>query len=368
MSAATGRARRALPWVGLAGAVLAAVVVAGPEPEADDRYLDPASTGPSGARALVLLLERFGADVGTAGGPSPGTDVALLLEDELDEAATEDVAAWVDDGGTLVVADPASSFTPEVVGGELADVFGGGSALERRCELPALRETRRLRVAAAQAYEAPSGAVACFPVGDGAFLTAAARGNGTVVALASPDLWVNAAIDEEDHAALAVGLLAPRPGTHVALLRPAEAADPPGLVDLVPKGVKAAVLQLAVAFGIFAAWRARRLGRPVAELQPVAVAGSELVGAVGNLMAQARRRDRAAALLRADLRRSLAERLGLAPDAAPDVVGAVAHQRSGVDADRVARALDDRSLASEEELVALAQSVEAIRQEVTGAR
>lgn len=363
------RTRRALPWVGAAVALVVAVVVAGPEPEADDRYLDPASTGPSGARALVLLVDRFGADVDEAPEPAPDADVALLLEDRLDEAAAEGVARWVDAGGTLVVADPASGFAPEVVDGEPAAPFGAGATLTRRCELAALRDARRLRVGAAPAYEAPLGAVACFPSGDGAFLAAEARGDGTVVALASPGVWVNAAIDEEDHGALAVGLLAPRPGSRVTLLRPREATtEPQGLADLVPGPVKAVLVQLAVAFGLFALWRARRLGRPVAEAQPVAVPGSELVGAVGNLFAQARRRDRAAFLLRDDLRRNLADRLGLPPDAAPDVVAAVAATRSGVAPERVARVLDDRPPGDDAELVALAQSVEALRQEVAGAR
>ena len=60
------------------------------------------------------------------------------------------------------------------------------------------------------------------------------------------------------------------------------------LVDLVSAGVTRALAQLALAFAVYALWRARRLGRPVAEPQPVAVAGSELVAAVGNLLDRTR--------------------------------------------------------------------------------
>ena len=64
----------------------------------------------------------------------------------------------------------------------------------------------------------------------------------------------------------------------------------------------------------FALWKGRRLGRPVAETQPVQIAGSELVVAVGNLMQKAGRPEAAASQLRDDLRRDLTSRLGLAAE------------------------------------------------------
>ena len=47
--------------------------------------------------------------------PDADDDVALVLQDRLDEAQTEAVLAWTRAGGTLVVTDPASSLTPEVL-------------------------------------------------------------------------------------------------------------------------------------------------------------------------------------------------------------------------------------------------------------
>src|SRR6266581_6954843 len=72
--------------------------------------------------------------------------------------------------------------------------------------------------------------------------------------------------------------------------------------------VRLAMWQLVVAFAVLVLWRARRLGRPVAEAQPVQIPGSELVVAVGNLLQRARGRGQAAGLLTDDLRRTLAER------------------------------------------------------------
>ena len=56
---------------------------------------------------------------------------------------------------------------------------------------------------------------------------------------------------------------------------------------------------------LLALWRARRLGRPVAEPVPVELAGSELTAAVGDLMARGHRREAAAAGLRDGVRRAL---------------------------------------------------------------
>jgi hypothetical protein len=138
------------------------------------------------------------------------------------------------------------------------------------------------------------------------------------------------------------------------------------LGDLVAPGVKGAAVQLGVAFLLYALWRARRLGRPVPEPQPVPLAASELVVAVGNLLQQAGRRDEAGALLRADLRRRLAERLGLPLDAPVEVVAATAAARTGVPVERLREALIPVPLARDDELVALSAEVAAV-EEVVGA-
>jgi hypothetical protein len=166
---------------------------------------------------------------------------------------------------------------------------------------------------------------------------------------------------------LLTSLLAPSAGTgSVWVLRP----PPPGggrasLGDLVAPRVRLALWQLAVAFAVLALWRARRLGRPVAEPQPVRLPGSELVVAVGHLLQRAKGRGQAAGLLADDLRRSLAERLGLPPSTPADQVADAAAQRTGVARERVLRALAPRPPRDEAELVALSHAVDAVRREVT---
>ena len=127
-------------------------------------------------------------------------------------------------------------------------------------------------------------------------------------------------------------------------------------------------LELLIAFVVVCLWRARRLGRPVLERQPVELAGSELVAAVGNLLQQARRRGQAAGLLQDELRRTLASRLSLARDSSPEVVAEVAAARTGIDKARILAALTAPPPADEAALVALARETEAVRQEVVHAR
>ena len=120
-----------------------------------------------------------------------------------------------------------------------------------------------------------------------------------------------------------------------------------------------------LAFELLALRRARRRGRPVAEPQPVQLAGAELVVAVGNLLQRAKGRGQAAGLLTDDLRRSLAERLGLPASAPPDQVADTVAARSGVPRERVLRILTHPAPRDEAELVAHRQAVDTSRREVT---
>jgi len=142
------------------------------------------------------------------------------------------------------------------------------------------------------------------------------------------------------------------------------AGGAPTLVDLVPTGVKRALVQLGIAFAVYALVRARRLGRPVSEAQPVAVAGSELVAAVGGLLDRARSPQHAAALLRGDLHRFLVDRLGLPADVTPDVLARVAAERTGIDEAQLVMALGTAPVADDAGLLALADTIDRIREEV----
>jgi hypothetical protein len=375
---------RALPW--LAVVVGLAVVVAVGGRRADEgNPLDPGSPGPLGTKGLVEVLRELGGRVVvSAGQPGAGTDVALLLSDDLTADRRRGLLDWVGRGGTLVVADPGSDVTSvEQVGTTRIGLLD--AELEPRCAEPALADVRRVAAPGGIVFKLPedrpgpgdgrggpagtAGARACFPRNRGAWLLIQPLGSGTVVRLGGASVLVNQELGRADNAVLLASLLVPVEGTSLQVLQPPlPGGGDAGLGDLIAPRVRLALWQLVVAFVLLALWRARRLGRPVAEPQPVQLPGAELVVAVGNLLQRAKGRGQAAGLLTDDLRRSLAERLGMPPSAPADQVADAVAARTGIPRERVLRTLAKATPRDEAELVALSQAVDTIRREVTRVR
>lgn len=320
--------------------------------------LDPSSTAPDGARALVELTEALGGDVELVdGAPADGARVALLLEDRLSRREADDLTAWVRDGGLLVVADPSSLFTP-APRGATPDRLAGG------CDTPALADVGVLSVGTSTTYDVPAGATGCFDAGSGSFLVRRAEGAGSVVSLGGPSVFTNDLLDEEDNAVLAAALLVPDGGT-TAFVRPSlPGGGDRGLADLVGTPVRAALAQLLVAFVVVVTWRSRRLGRPVEEPQPVRIEGSELTRAVGRLLQGNRRPDRAAAILRDRARRDLSGPLGLPLDADVEAVVATVAARTTLAEPEIRRAVAG-PVRTDDDLVETARSLARIREETT---
>jgi len=363
----SARVRQALPWVLVLAGLLAAALIGGRRPD-EGVPLDPSSPGPLGTKALVDVLRELNAEVSVGDAPPAGGGTALLLSDNLDPPAREELLGWVRRGGVLVVADPGSGVSDLEVAGRTT-VGLVETQLQRRCAEPALQGAGRVSAPGGVLFKVPRGSQGCFRRGDGAWLVVQPLGSGTLVRLGGSSALVNRELGKADNAVVAVSLLAPSAGTRVVVLRP----PPPGggsrgLTDLIAPRVKLFGWQLVVAFALVALWRARRLGRPVREPQPVQLEGSELVVAVGNLLQRARGRGQAAGLLSDDLRRVLAERLGLPASAPPERVAETAAARTGIPVERVRAALAPVTPRDEAELVALAHAVDAVRREVTSVR
>jgi len=340
--------------------------------------LSPTSDDRLGTSALVALAGELGADVEVAdrlpdlaADPEP-PDIVLLLEDLLDEDQTGILQDWVDRGGTLVVTDPASSFVPARAGVfEETSELGAPASLRRDCEIGPLAgiDVARVRLRnGGVLYHPPLGSDSCITDGAGdAYLVATGEGDGTVVAFGGAGVLVNAALADGENAPVAAALLAPQPGTRLVVLEPGPLATAGGgrsLIELIAPGVKAALLQLALAFGVYVLWRARRLGRPVLEPQPVAVAGSELVAATGSLLDRSRSPQHAAELLRRDLRGFLCDRLGVPRDADGGVLVTVTAERTGLDPSMLGWALGPDPVSGDAQLVSLAHTIDRIREEV----
>ncbi|MDQ6928028.1 MAG: DUF4350 domain-containing protein [Actinomycetota bacterium] len=361
------RLRTWAPWLAIVATVLGIAFVFGPRPD-KGIPLDPASAKPAGTKAVVETLRLLGADVSVdSTSPGRGVDTALLLVDSLSADDRDAVDAWVRAGGTLVVTDPGSPLNPAEPTGTAAVAFVDPE-LVKDCGVPALAGVDTVVAPGAVLMKVPPGSNGCFKRGSSAWLVVTPVGRGTIVSIGGPAFLTNGQLGKDDNAALVAALLAPAQATRVEMLKP----PPPGggstsLLDLVPERVSLAVVQLAVAFLVVVLWRARRLGRPVVEHQPVELAGSELVVAVGNLMQRAKGREQAAAILRSELRRSLSERLGLPRDIPAGDLADVAAARAGIAPARLRDALTGPAPRDEHDLVALGQSIESIRQEVTRA-
>jgi len=130
--------------------------------------------------------------------------------------------------------------------------------------------------------------------------------------------------------------------------------------------VKLALVQLVLAFVVYAIFRGRRLGKPVLEPQPVQIPGSELVSAVGNLLQQTKSPDRAAAVLRFDLRRRLCERLGLPGTVSAEVIAASVEARTGIAQETSLPLLVDLPCTTEPQLLDLAGGLDDLRRAVLG--
>ena len=291
----------------------------------------------------------------------------LILHDQLDRASRAELVSWIKAGGILVVADPAS----ELAGAAPAVAPGAGGLLTVTgpigpdCSEPALAGVNQIDPAGSHVFRVPAGTEGCFGTGDTAFVVIRGLGAGTIVSMGGPGPWINSELTKQDNAVLAADLLVPHTGTRLTWLNgTAAGAGRRTLVDLVPGRVEEALAQLLVSFVVLALWRGRRLGRPVLERQPVSLPGSELVVAVGNLLHQGHRIDQATGILRADLARRLADRLGISPAAPPQILADATAARTGADPGLILATLAGPPPADEAGLMALAQAADAIRQEV----
>jgi len=368
-------ARRGIRGAGLA--VLAAVVAIGlfwllanPAAPAGPPY-SPSSVAPDGGKALALLLARLGARLDTSGAlPAPHRGVALVLDDELDDAARAQVTGWARRGGVLVVADPSSPLEGASPAQGLPDqALPAPAEMAPDCRAPWAAGVGHVATAGDDLLEVPVGAYACFAVGRDAFAVARNEGAGVVVALGGADLWSNAYLGQDDNALLAADLLVPGRGYTVSwLLAPRVGGGTATLWSLVPARVKGCLAGLAVALLVACLWQARRLGRPVLEDPLVPVPGSELVVATGRLLARNGRRQETASLLRDELCGQLRARFGLAPGTAPATVAQVAAPHVQLPAREVVEALAGPAPLDERQLLELVRTLQLVREEVLSGR
>lgn len=351
----------------------------------EDDAFDPDSTGPDGARGLVLLLEEFAGEVEVVDElPGRNVDVAVLLRDDLSRRARLGLERWIGEGGRLIVADPDSRFTPPHAGLGL----GEGLIEKGTCSVGALADVEVLSVDGRVEFDPDGADGTCFGSEDSAFVHVRAVGDGVLVSIGGAHAFTNARLADHDNAVLAVALGAPHDDTAVAVLRrrltvSADEVEPDlppvddddrevgdgdqTLFQLLPEYLRWVALTLAIAWLVFAISRARRLGTPVAEPQPVRIAGNELVRATGRLL---RRTDSSATarILVTAAHHELADGLALPRTTPAHELAEVAAARSDLDALEIARALSPPTRLDDAGLVLLTRRLDHILQEVLRVR
>ncbi|MEY2460926.1 MAG: hypothetical protein QOG30_2756 [Acidimicrobiaceae bacterium] len=361
-AAATSTTSRTPVFIG-AGLVVALLVIGliagdGSSSTSGPPY-SPSSTSGEGTRGLVLLLGELGADLRVGQKvPDANTQVALLLHDGLDDESRQQLEGWVSGGGTLVLADPDSPLAAGTTG------FSGAGLAERgTCDIPALDDVSELRLPFGSDFRVRGEAQSCFGDGRTAFIVSAPLDQGRIVSIGGAEVFTNSVLDEADNSVLAARLLIPSAGGAVAILDPnAPGSGRTTLGDLIADRVFQAMLQLGVAFIVYALWRSRRVGRPVVEPQPVAIAGSQFVRAVGGLQQRSHSTDRAASTLRIDTRRILCTRYAVPLNIDTAALAALTATKTGLDRNQVAAALSDTPVLDEASLVILGQQLDTICQ------
>src|SRR5690606_5891721 len=153
------------------------------------------------------------------------------------EQETE-VEQWVRRGGTLVVTDPGSTFTPPVsfAPPPLAEGDDVEAVRPERCDVDALADVQEVNGGALVRYRTDGATGQCFSNRDGAFVVVTEEGDGEIVSIGGAAFVTNDLLGDVDNAVLAAALLAPEPGTAVRFVDaplPAGGGDKT-LADLVP--------------------------------------------------------------------------------------------------------------------------------------
>jgi hypothetical protein len=339
---------------------------------------DPGSGSATGTRGLVVLLERQGATVDVTGDvpQDPAANQRLfVIDDTLTQDQRTAVEAFAAAGGVVVVADPESTLNGVPEGRRNRSGrfrFDSGRTLSEQinlrpgtCNIDALAHIRGLSVEDDMEFRVERDSQRCFGSAALSFVVVRTVGNGLIVGLGDNDLFTNGELRFADNAVLATALLAPTPDSRVVYLRgDASAATVERLEegdrtlsDLVRPGVWMALLQLAIAFVVFAVATAIRPGRPVRETRPVPLAGSGGVAARANLMQRARHSVHATELLMTETHRDLC-RYARLPTSTPLVeVDRAVCERIGVPPGAVVAALtrnvhDDRAMVQRAVLLA----------------
>jgi hypothetical protein len=343
--------------------------------------LDPASTGPAGAHALVALLTgrgqtviRAGAVPAAAAAAGRGTTLVITSPQKLDGGQLATLARVR--ASLLIVAPDAAALAalaPEVTLAGPAAVH----SVPPRCGLPAARLAGSAEAGGLALRSTAPGSWRCYPARLAPGKRGARAGFPSLVRYASAGRLItvmgtgspltNQYLASDGNAALAMNLLNTSPRVIWLVPGPPVLAAAHGgrsVGSLIPEPVYDVVIQLGIVVLLTAVWRMRRLGPLVPEPLPAVVRACETVEGHGRLYRSRRARDRAAAALRSAALARIAARLGLPRGTPPRAACGELAGRTGRSADEIWAILFGAVPPDDAALVRLAADLDALEEQV----
>jgi hypothetical protein len=366
-----GKRWRSARWVVLAVLVVVAVAalttyLTAPRPGG---RMDPASTSPDGARALVTLLRDKGVDVVEASDiadveRAARPDTLLLVVQTLHLLDDDVLNRLAELPGDRLLIEPTSRVRERLAPRIKLDGALPFGSVGPDCDLREASRAGRVQLGLSDAYEA-AGDLPVTRCYEGA-LVRYSDNRRSITAVGTSEFMTNSGLLKAGNAALAMNLAGSKPrviwyAQQHSDGRPAGGAT---IFDLIPNQVIWIFWQLCLAVVLLGLWKGRRLGPLVAERLPVVVRASETVEGRGRLYRSRRAGDRAAEALRTAALQRMLPRLGLAPNAAPPaVVQTIAH-RCGLQPQAVAHTLFGPPPTTDADLVNLARELDNLERQV----
>jgi hypothetical protein len=360
---------RAVKWVVLGIIVIAAAstlatILTSPTPGGP---MEPGSTSPDGARALLSLLRGQGIDVVEAGSIADVENAArpdtLLVLAETQYLSDDGLRRLAEVPGDRLLVDPVARTRTELAPGiriALSSTLGGNP----ECDMSEANRAGEAQFGVSSTYEAKgdTALTRCY----GGAVVRYSEGGHIVTVVGSADFMTNAGLLEEGNAALGMNLAGTRPRLIWYAPQQYETDSHGGscLTELIPDRAWWVVGQLCVALVLVALWLSRRVGPLVAEDLPVVVRASETVEGRGRLYRSRRARDRAAEALRTAALHRMLPRLGLGPNAESTAVVQAVAQRIGGDPNALGHLLFGPPPESDADLVNLANQLDDIERQV----
>lgn len=306
------------------------------------------ATGPDGDAAYAALLLKAGHKVVRLRLP-PGrvnllpTDTAVVLDPPFVERADGDaLAAFVSGGGRLIAAEQQPWLRAPLPAPDLGS--DGKKRSRPFAPIAELVGVRSVESSGGPRWRSVGSALPALGDRGGALLALTRRGAGTVLLLSDSSPLQNRFLDRADNARFALGLAGSR-SRRVVFFETYHGYGRGGAgLKSIPFSWRTALLLEGAAVLTFMLARARRLGPPEPETRQLAPPRAEYVRSLATTLMRTRDKREALEPLRAELRRRIAIRAGLASDA-DDAALQAAASRLGLAPDEVAAALADDELA-----------------------